>query len=96
MSASVKYLDPKLNFRADMPGSADVPSQVCEAESSAAAQGNTGRLVGAAGLYVFFVSGLLWSQPAWMVVFGPLVQLGVGRSLFSYFGGDERRHLMGR
>ncbi len=96
MSVSAKYLDPKFNFRADIPRSADVPSQVCKAESSAASPGNTGRLAGAAGLYVFFVSGLLWSQPAWMVVFAPLVQLGVGRSLFSYFGGDKRRHLTGR
>ena len=96
MSVSAKHLDPNFNFRADIQGSADVPSQVCKADASAASRGNTGRLVGAAGLYVFLVSGLLWSQPAWMVVFAPFVQLGVGRSLFSYFGGDERRHLTGR
>ena len=96
MSASAKCLEPKFNFRADTSGPADHPSAVCRAKSSAVSQGNAGRLAGAAGLYVFFVSGLLWSQPAWMVVFAPLVQLGVGRSLFSYFGGDERRHLTGR
>ena len=96
MTVSAKYLDPNFNFRAQAPGSAGVPSQVIKTRSSATHRGETGRLVGAAGLHVLFVGGLLWSQPAWMLVFAPLVQLGVARSLFSYFGGEERRQLTAR
>ncbi len=96
MTVSAKYLDPNFNFRAVAPGSAGVPSQVRKTRSSTVHRRGTGRLVGAAGLHVLFVGGLLWSQPAWMLVFAPLVQLGVARSLFSYFGGDEHRQLTTR
>lgn len=79
MSASAVYLVPKFNFQVGPSRSLDVSSESRRAESSEVSLDNAGRLVGAAGLYVFIVTSLLWSLPAWLVVFAPFVQVGVGR-----------------
>ncbi len=83
MSAAA-YLVPSFRFRVGpllppVVSSKSVLRKSRSEESSEARVDNAGLLVGSASLYLFLVAGLLWSAPAWMVIFAPFVQVGVGR-----------------
>ncbi len=79
MSALADYLVPNINFQAGPSTATDVATEPRSEQSSQVNLDRTGRLVGAAGLYTVFVTGMLWSAPAWVVVIAPFVQMGVGR-----------------
>ena len=79
MSVLAEFLDPKFNFQVGSPKPTRTRGESRKAEASPIGPDRAGRLVGAAGLYVVFVTGMLWSAPAWVVVIAPFVQMGVGR-----------------
>ena len=79
MSVLVEFLVSNINFQAGPSTATDVDAESRSEQSSQINLDRAGRLVGAAGLYTVFVTGMLWSAPAWVVVIAPFVQVGVGR-----------------
>ncbi len=90
MSASAEGLGQKLGFNVNPPTVAGISRKSRKARSAKTGEDNSGVLIGAASLYVFLVTSLLWSAPAWMVVLAPFVQAGVAESLHCRFAGDHR------
>ena len=89
MSASAEGLVQRFGLKVDTPASAGISSESRKAKPSKAGYENTGFLIGAASLYVFVVTSLLWSAPAWMVVAAPFLQAGVAESLHCHFAGSK-------
>ena len=90
MSASAEDLGQKFGFNVNPPTVAGISKRSPKAKSARTGEVNSGFLIGAGSLYVFLVTSLLWSAPAWMVVLAPFVQAGVAESLHCHFAGNHR------